>query len=47
MDVVGAIDEQLKQVYPHFRGELEFDFTYDNGRGEFNFYDLNTYVAVP
>lgn len=40
MDVVNAIDEQLKPIFTDFNGELEFDFTFDNGRGEFNFYDL-------
>jgi hypothetical protein len=40
MEVVYAIDRYLKPIFPVFKGEIEFDFTFDNGKGEFNFYDL-------
>lgn len=38
IDVVWAIDEQLKPVFPYFKKELEFQLGYNNGIGEFFFF---------
>lgn len=38
MDVVWAVDAQLKPVFPYFRRELEFQLGYNNGSGEFFFF---------
>ena len=35
---VWAIDENLKPVFPYFKGELEFQLGYNNGVGEFFFF---------
>ena len=35
---VWAIDEQLKPIFPYFKGELEFQLGYNNGVGEFFFF---------
>ena len=41
MDVVCAVDEQIKPIFPYFKGELEFQLGYNNGTGEFFFFHLN------
>lgn len=38
MEVVFAIDEQLKPVFPYFKKELEFQLGYNDGVGEFFFF---------
>ena len=38
MDVIWAIDEQIKPVFPYFKKELEFQLGYNNGVGEFFFF---------
>lgn len=38
MDVVWAVDAQLKPVFPYFKKELEFQLGYNNGIGEFFFF---------
>lgn len=35
---VWAIDERLKQIFPYFKGELEFQLGYNKGVGEFFFF---------
>lgn len=35
---VWAIDEELKPVFPYFKGELEFQLGYNDGAGEFFFF---------
>ena len=35
---VWAIDENLKPVFPYFKGELEFQLGYNDGVGEFFFF---------
>ena len=37
MDVVWAVDAQIKPVFPYFKKELEFELGYNNGVGEFFF----------
>ena len=41
MDVVWAIDEKLKPVFPYFKKELEFQLGYNDGIGEFFFFHFN------
>lgn len=41
MDVVWAIDEQLKPVFPYYRGELEFQLGFNDSKGEFFFFYKN------
>ena len=41
MDVVWAIDEQIKPVFPYFRKELEFQLGYNDGIGEFFFFHFD------
>ena len=41
MDVVWAIDAQIKPVFPYFKKELEFQLGYNNGVGEFFFFHFN------
>ena len=38
MDVVWAIDAQLKPVFPYFKQELEFQLGFHHGKGEFLFF---------
>ena len=38
MDVVWAIDAQIKPVFPYFKKELEFQLGYNEGVGEFFFF---------
>ena len=38
MDVVWAIDAQIKPVFPYFKKELEFQLGFNNGQGEFFFF---------
>lgn len=38
MDVVWAIDEQIKPVFPYFKKELEFQLGYNEGKGDFFFF---------
>ena len=38
MDVVWAIDAQIKPVFPYFKKELEFQLGCNNGQGEFFFF---------
>ena len=45
MQVVLAVDAQLKPVFPYFKKELEFQMGYNNGVGEFFFFHLgNKYL---
>ena len=41
MDVIWAIDEQIKPVFPYFKKELEFQLGYNDGIGEFFFFHFN------
>lgn len=44
-EIVYEIESQFKLVFRDFKGELEFDFTFFEGRGELYFYDLrNKYL---
>ncbi len=38
MDVVWAVDEKLKPVFPYFKKEIEFQLGYNDGKGEFFFF---------
>lgn len=38
MDVVWAVDAQIKPVFPYCKKELEFQLGYNNGVGEFFFF---------
>ena len=38
MDVVWAIDTQIKPVFPYFKKELEFQLGFNEGKGEFFFF---------
>ncbi len=38
MDVVWAIDAELKPVFPYFKKEIEFQLGFNDGRGEFFFF---------
>ena len=38
MDVVWAIDAQIKPVFPYFKKELEFQLGFNDGKGEFFFF---------
>jgi hypothetical protein len=38
MDVVLAIDTELKLVFPYFKREIEFQLGFNNGKGEFFFF---------
>ena len=38
MDVVWAIDAQIKPVFPYFKKELEFQLGFNDGHGEFFFF---------
>ncbi len=40
MDVVWAIDGQIKPVFPYFKKELEFQLGYNDGKGEFFFFHM-------
>ncbi|MBQ8287471.1 MAG: hypothetical protein IJX76_01720 [Clostridia bacterium] len=40
MRVVWALDAQLKPVFPYFKGEIEFQFGYNDGVGEFFFFHM-------
>ena len=40
MDVVWAVDAQLKPVFPYFKKELEYQLGYNDGKGEFFFFHL-------
>lgn len=39
-EIVYAIDEHLVPVFSYFKKELEFQFGYNDGQGEFFFFDL-------
>lgn len=41
MDVVWAIDERIKPVFPYFKKGLEFQLGYNDGTGEFFFFHFN------
>lgn len=41
MDVVWAIDAQIKPVFPYFKKELEFQLGFNDGIGEFFFFHFN------
>ena len=41
MDVIWAIDEKIKPVFPYFRKELEFQLGFNDGVGEFFFFHFN------
>ena len=41
MDVIWAIDEQIKPVFPYYKKELEFQLGYNDGVGEFFFFHFN------
>lgn len=38
MEVVWAIDAQIKPVFPYFKKELEFQLGFNQGKGEFFFF---------
>ncbi len=38
MDVVWAIDAQIKPIFPYFKKELEFQLGFNQGQGEFFFF---------
>lgn len=38
MDVVWAVDEQIKPVFPYCKRELEFQLGFNDGKGEFFFF---------
>ena len=40
MEVVFAIDVQIKPVFPYFKKELEFQLGFNEGKGEFFFFHL-------
>jgi len=40
MDVVWAVDAKIKPVFPYFKKELEFQFGFNSGEGEFFFFHL-------
>lgn len=41
MDVIWAIDAQIKPVFPYFKKELEFQLGFNDGIGEFFFFHFN------
>ncbi len=41
MLVVSRIDQVLTPVFPYFKKEIEFQLGFNNGKGEFFFFDLN------
>ncbi|MGN0518602.1 MAG: hypothetical protein ACI4II_07755 [Acutalibacteraceae bacterium] len=41
MAVVNAVDENLSPAFACYRVEIEFQLGYNDGRGEFFFFDLN------
>ena len=41
-EVVWALDAQLKPIFDYFKGEIEFELGFNNGQGEFFFFDLNS-----
>ena len=38
MDVVWAIDAQMKPIFPYFKKELEFQLGYNEGKGQLFFF---------
>ncbi len=38
MEVIWAIDAQIKPVFPYFKKELEFQLGFNQGKGEFFFF---------
>ncbi|MBQ9779361.1 MAG: hypothetical protein IJW00_00270 [Clostridia bacterium] len=45
MDVVWAVDAQIKPVFPYFKKELEFQLGFNDGKGEFFFFHFgNKYL---
>ena len=38
MDVVWAVDAQIKPIFPYFKKELEFQLGFNDGHGEFFFF---------
>ena len=44
-DFIWAVDEKLKPVFPYFKEELEFQFGFNSGKGEFFFFHFgNKYL---
>ena len=41
MAVVNAVDEKLSPAFACYRVEIEFQLGYNDGQGEFFFFDLN------
>lgn len=41
MDVIWAIYEKIKPVFPYLKEELEFQLGYNDGIGEFFFFHFN------
>ncbi len=41
MSVVNAVDKKLSPAFACYRGEIEFQLGYNDGHGEFFFFDLN------
>lgn len=39
--VVWAVDEKLTRVFSYFKKEIEFQLGFNDGKGEFFFFDLN------
>ena len=42
--VIWAVDERIKQVFPYYRDEVEFQLGFNDGQGEFFFY--HAYVKI-
>lgn len=40
-DFIWAVDEMLKPVFPYFKDELEFQFGFNGGKGEFFFFHFD------
>lgn len=40
MRLIYEIDQKLRPVFPYFKGELEFQLGFNDGRGEFFFFHL-------
>lgn len=41
LEIVKEMSSRLKPIFPDFKGQIEFDFTFFKGAGEFNFYHNN------
>lgn len=46
MDVVWAVDEQIKPVFPYWKKELEFQLGFNNGEGEFFFFHFGNKILM-